>query len=206
MNLRTIANSISNTVNRNIVVSVRTSAGSTIGPGQRQIPVYNSPIIGPAQIQALDSSDLKQLEGLNIQGTIRALYMYGNLAGVVRPDNKGGDLVTIKSGRSLSSQVPFKSATTGVITVPHGLGVVPDQVKILLTSAGAVWQIMPADTTNVYIQASEVGVTAAITVISNGVAQNRNVPTLFAGVWLITKVLESWPDWTKVAIIKQSVS
>ena len=31
------------------------------------------------------------------QGTIRAAYLYGNLAGVVRPDSKGGDLVEFNS-------------------------------------------------------------------------------------------------------------
>ena len=49
---------------------------------------------GPAQIQALDNDDLKHLDGLNIQGTLRAIYLRGSLAGVVRPNSKGGDLVT----------------------------------------------------------------------------------------------------------------
>lgn len=98
MDLRGIANQASNTINPNIIVIVQTSAGYTIGAGQRQVPSYNSPVTGPAQVQALDSSDLKQLDGLNIQGVIKALYMKGNLAGVIRPDSKGGDLITISSG------------------------------------------------------------------------------------------------------------
>jgi hypothetical protein len=129
MDLRSIANQVSNTVNPNIIVSLQTSAGYTTGAGARQVPVYNSPLTGAAQVQALDGSDLKQLEGLNIQGSIRALYMYGNLAGVIRPDSKGGDLVTIGA------------------------------------QSGA--------------------------------------PALLVGIWLVTKVLESWPEWTKVAICKQ---
>lgn len=96
MDLRGIANQVSNAVNNNVIVTLQTSAGYTkAGSGQRQVPQYNSPITGPAQIQALDSSDLKQLEGLNIQGSIRAAYLKGNLAGVIRPDSKGGDLITI---------------------------------------------------------------------------------------------------------------
>lgn len=129
MDLRGIANQISNTVNPNIVVSVQTSSGYTIGAGQRQIPTYNLAVIGPAQIQALDNSDLKQLDGLNIQGAIRAIYLREALAGVIRPDSKGGDLVTID-------------------TAP-------------------------------------------------------NVPSALVGTWLVTKVLESWPLFTKAAIVKQ---
>lgn len=102
MDLRGIANQASDVVNPNIIVSVQTSNGYTIGSGQRQVPQYNSPITGPAQVQALDSSDLKQLEGLNIQGAIRAIYLRGALAGVIRPDSKGGDLVTIPSAAGVA--------------------------------------------------------------------------------------------------------
>jgi hypothetical protein len=97
MDLRTIANQVSNCVNPNIIVGLQTSAGFTIGAGQRQIPQYNSLITGPAQIQALDGSDLKHLEGLNISGMVKAAYLKGNLAGVIRPDSKGGDLITISA-------------------------------------------------------------------------------------------------------------
>lgn len=133
MDLRGIANQVSDTVNPNIIVQLQTSAGApTIGVGGRQQAAYNAPITGPAQIQALDNVDLKKIEGMNLSGSIRALYMKGNLAGVIRPDSKGGDLVTINSA--------------------------------------------------------------------------PGVPLLFVGVWLVAKVLESWPLWTKVVIVKQSLS
>jgi len=203
VNLRGIANSVSSTVNRNILVSLQVSDGWVMGAGQRQVPQYKRAISGPAQIQALDGNDLKQIEQLNLQGALRALYMYGNLAGVIRPDQRGGDLVTIKSGRTTSIQIPVTASQTGVITVPHGLKVVPDQVKILMTTSGEIWQAAPSDATNLYLQASDVDVSAIITVISNGVPQNRNVPATLAGTWLVEKVLESWSDWTKVVIRKQ---
>jgi hypothetical protein len=132
MNLRGLANQVSRTVNPNILVTVKTSAGSTVGSAGRQIPNYNAPVAGPAQIQALDNSDLKKMEGLNIQGSLRALYMRGPLAGVIRPDSKGGDIVLIGS--------------------------------------------------------------------------NSGAPALLQGTWLIVKVLESWTDWTKCVIQKQSLS
>jgi len=95
MNLRGLANSVSSSVNPNIIVTVKRSTGYTIGTGRRQEPTYAAPVTGPAQLQALDGDDLKQLDGLNIQGQIKAIYLRGVLAGVLRPDGTGGDLIQI---------------------------------------------------------------------------------------------------------------
>lgn len=95
MDLRSVANGIASTVNPNIPVSVKRSTGYTMGAGRAQVPSYAAPVAGYAQMQALDAIDLKQLDGMNIQGTIRALYLRGALAGVIRPDGVGGDIVTI---------------------------------------------------------------------------------------------------------------
>lgn len=95
MDLRSIANSVSGAVNPNVIVSVQRSTGYTIGAGHKQVPSYAVAVTGPAQVQALDAIDLKQLDGMNIQGVIRAIYLRGSLAGVIRPDGTGGDLVTI---------------------------------------------------------------------------------------------------------------
>jgi len=122
MDLRGIANSVSNSVNPNEIVTVERSTGYTIGEGRRQVPTYAAPVSGPAQVQALDGDDLKQIEGLNVQGVIRAIYLRGTLAGVIRPDQTGGDIVKRKAG---------------------------------------------------------------------------------AETWLVVKVLESWPNWTKAVIVLQ---
>lgn len=95
MDLRGLANGVTTTVNPNKTVTVLRSTGYTIGAGRKQVPSYAAPVSGPGQIQALDANDIKQLDGLNIQGTIRAIYLRGALAGVVRPDGTGGDLVQI---------------------------------------------------------------------------------------------------------------
>lgn len=95
MDLRGIANGVSSTINPNITVTLLKSTGYTIGAGRKQVPSYAAPVTGPAQLQALDGIDLKQLEGLNIQGVIKAIYLRGVLAGVVRPDQTGGDIIQI---------------------------------------------------------------------------------------------------------------
>lgn len=123
MNLRAIANSATQSINPNTPVTVKVSSGYTIDPStRRQIPAYTVET-GEANIQALDGKDLKQLDGLNIQGTIRAAYLYGNLAGVVRPDSKGGDLVE------------FNSQSWLVVKV---LETWPDWCKVAIVYQGAI--------------------------------------------------------------------
>ena len=97
MDLRSCANGISSAINPNEIVTVLVSTGYTIGAGAKQTPAYAAPVSGPAQVQALDSADLKQLDGLNIQGALRAIYFRGELAGVVRPKQTGGDIVKRKN-------------------------------------------------------------------------------------------------------------
>lgn len=95
MDLRGIANSVSSVINANVAVTLNRSTGYTIDPATRkQVPTYTS-TPGYGQMQALDGDDLRQLGGLNIQGTLRALYLYGDAAGVIRPDTRGGDTVAI---------------------------------------------------------------------------------------------------------------
>lgn len=50
------------------------------------------------QVQPVSTGDIRMLEGLNIQGVTTKIYMSGRINGLVRPDRKGGDLLTIQSG------------------------------------------------------------------------------------------------------------
>lgn len=93
MDIRALANMATSIVNPNEVVTVLPSTGYTTGAGARQVPTYGIPVTGPAQIQALDNSDLEHINGLNLQGDIRAIYLRGKLAAVIRPEQIGGDLV-----------------------------------------------------------------------------------------------------------------
>jgi hypothetical protein len=95
MDLRGISNSVSDTVNPNIAVSVQASIGYTIGLGLKQVPSYASPVTGFAQVQALTEADLRHLDGLNIQGATQSIILRGALDAVVRVTSQGGDLVTI---------------------------------------------------------------------------------------------------------------
>lgn len=98
MDLFSLTDSAVDAINQNERVQVQGSTGFTIGAGRKQVPSYAAAVAGYAQIQALDGSDLKQLDGLNISGDIKAIYLRGALVGVVRPDGKGGDIVTRADG------------------------------------------------------------------------------------------------------------
>lgn len=95
MDIRGIANGATQSINPNVAITLRQSTGYTKDPATlKQVPTYTS-TPGYGNVQALDGDELRQLDGLNIQGVLRALYLYGDAAGVIRPDERGGDTVTI---------------------------------------------------------------------------------------------------------------
>lgn len=100
MNLRGIANNAIQGINHNISVVVRLPNGYTIDPATRkQVPAYID-THAQGQLQALDGDDLKQIAGLNIQGSIRAMYLYGSLAGVIRPDGSSQSHIIFTSNEA----------------------------------------------------------------------------------------------------------
>jgi hypothetical protein len=52
----------------------------------------------PGQVQPISFQDLTQLDGLNIGGVRRAIYINGLVNGLVRSENKGGDLIEVTAG------------------------------------------------------------------------------------------------------------
>lgn len=51
-----------------------------------------------AQVQPLSNRDLQQIEGLNLGGDKKAVYVTGNVEGVIRVRLKGGDLLDMPDG------------------------------------------------------------------------------------------------------------
>lgn len=88
MNLRAIANAAIQPINPNLPVTVFVPNGYTVDPVTlRQVPAFiETPGFG--NVQALDGDELKQADALNIQGTLRGVYLYGAVAGVIRPDQQ----------------------------------------------------------------------------------------------------------------------
>ncbi len=92
MNLRGMANSTIQAVNQNqSVIWLQSNGYTTNADGSRTSNEISTTLQG--QIQGLSSGDMRHADGLNIQGVMRSVYLYGNIEGVVRADQQGGDIL-----------------------------------------------------------------------------------------------------------------
>jgi hypothetical protein len=99
MNLQNITAGYVAAVNPTVPCILKTSNGTTTtNPDFSLTPNYNTPVTVMGQVQALQFRDIQQLEGLNLQGTRRAIYLQGDVEGLVRTGSKGGDIVTFPDG------------------------------------------------------------------------------------------------------------
>lgn len=98
MNLHGLVAGNINAVNPFQLVSIQISTGNTVDSTYKQVPTYMAPIQASAQIQPVTFRDLQQVEGLNLQGTSQKIYISGQIAGLIRESNKGGDLITFPNG------------------------------------------------------------------------------------------------------------
>jgi hypothetical protein len=98
MNLHKLTRGMVGSVNPNVTASIQKSIGYTTAADGTRTPAYAPAVFVRVQIQALQYNDIAQLDGLNIQGERRAMYISGNWEGIVRADGSGGDLITLPDG------------------------------------------------------------------------------------------------------------
>lgn len=98
MNLHAIASAVTGAVNPQLTLSVRFSTGNTVADDGTPVPSYSAPTPLKGDVQSLTFGDLRQLEGVNMAGKKRAIYVNGALESVVRFNDKGGDLITLPDG------------------------------------------------------------------------------------------------------------
>ena len=94
MNLHALASAAIGAVNPFLPVTIQQSTGYTTNADGTQVPGYTM-LQASAQVQALTGSDVRELEGLNIQGVTQKAYLSGNYEGLFRVLGKGGDLIVI---------------------------------------------------------------------------------------------------------------
>jgi hypothetical protein len=90
--VRMIANQVSQVTNPNISVTWLKSNGYITSASGARTPTTTSQVIS-AQVQGLSAEDLKHTDGMNIQGVMRSVHIFGNVQGVVRIDQQGGDIL-----------------------------------------------------------------------------------------------------------------
>lgn len=95
MNLHGIVSAAIGSVNPFTPAVLRQSTGYTTAPDGTQVPSYtDTPLM--VQVQAFSTDELRQLDGLNIQGNSTSIYVGGNWNGIIRTERQGGDLVVMK--------------------------------------------------------------------------------------------------------------
>lgn len=119
MNLHAIVAGNIGAVNPFETVVISQSNGSITDPTGHRQPQYNSNPAS-AQIQPMTGGDLKQVEGLNLNGTLKKFYFYGAVAATVRADQKGGDIITTLDWREwlvvqVLEQFPDWCSVAGVL-------------------------------------------------------------------------------------------
>lgn len=95
MNLHSIVAPAIAAINPWIAGEYKQSNGYTTSPSGKAVPAYAEPISVQIQMQALTYRDLQQVNGVNLNGEARAMYVTGNIEGVDRPGNRGGDLIVL---------------------------------------------------------------------------------------------------------------
>jgi hypothetical protein len=98
VNLRGLVNTYTRAINPNVVASLQISDGYDISPAARRTPKYLPAVDVEVQVQALTFGDIQQLDGLNIEGVRRAVYMTGQSFALVRDKSLGGDIMTFPAG------------------------------------------------------------------------------------------------------------
>ena len=93
MNLHAITSPYTRVVSPVTVGAVYVSAGQVKAADYTVGPAFTKYEPVAMDVQALSGRDLKQIDGVNLQGTLRSVYMNGNLEGLDRPAGKGGDVL-----------------------------------------------------------------------------------------------------------------
>jgi hypothetical protein len=96
LNLHAAVRGAINAVNPDILGTWRESNGSTTGADYTVAPTYTDHADVHMQVQALAGKDLQHPALISVQGVTRAVYMFGTVQGVSKPQAKGGDLLRFR--------------------------------------------------------------------------------------------------------------
>jgi hypothetical protein len=98
MRLHGIVAPIVGSINPNITVKIHPSIGYIENSSGVRKPNYGEPFPLLGQVQSLTYTDIITLNGLNITGIRRAVYLSGDIEGIVRVNQQGGDLIELPDG------------------------------------------------------------------------------------------------------------
>jgi hypothetical protein len=97
LNLHATVRSAIQSVNRDITAIYKASIPYTVNANAKQLPQYAAPVNVQIQSQPPSGKDLVHINYLNIQGTVRTVFLYSNPHAIQRVAAKGGDLLIFPS-------------------------------------------------------------------------------------------------------------
>lgn len=118
MNLRSIANSATRSINANIAVTLKSSTGFTVDSAGNPVPTYAADETITVQVQALTQSELQHLNSIDISNGQGSMYADRMLTSVDRPTQSGGDIVVFGTG--VDTPVALRGQTWLVVAVLEG--------------------------------------------------------------------------------------
>lgn len=106
MNLNALATAVTGAITPTTIVTITVDAGYTTAADGTTTPTPATPMQVYGQVQALTQADLRQTEGLNIQGQLASVYLPGQFAGVIRASQQGGTQMAFNGQNWLVVLVP----------------------------------------------------------------------------------------------------
>lgn len=123
MNLHGIVAGAIGAINPHVPATIKRNTGYITGGDGGRVPTFELFYV-KAQVQELTQADINHMDGLNIQGVVRAVYFTGSAAGLIRAAKRGGDLIIFAPGL-------FEEGTDWLATAV--LEKWPDWVKVAIT-------------------------------------------------------------------------
>jgi hypothetical protein len=93
LNLHGIVRGAVTSVNSDIPIVWLQATGVTVSGTGKMSPSYAAAVIVQGQVQPVGGQDLRRYAFLQEQGVYRSVHLYGNIAGVIRAQQTGGDLL-----------------------------------------------------------------------------------------------------------------
>lgn len=105
LNLHAIVRGAINSANVDIPVTWLQSTGPTGNSAGRLTPTYATGVTVSAQVQPVGGQDIKRYSFLQEQGVYRSVHLFGNVAGIIRAAQTGGDLLQFADPTETSGTV-----------------------------------------------------------------------------------------------------
>jgi hypothetical protein len=141
------------------------TSGILYANGARYAPTAPALIAAPASTTSYLFYQEETFPGsFYYQSTLAALNPGDAFIGIIVTN--ATQVTGVTQASTLFGEIPVAPTTPGSFTVPHLLGRTPIGAHVRMTSAGAIWWQSPKDTdsVNLYLVASDAGVTAKVQV------------------------------------------